>query len=190
MVSGDPEEDDIIRTFTSATIVTSSLLPIASTHESKKAAKNRAKKARKKNKQKVVITFGSIEVLVFTLDLGYDVIPSTGFYPLGLGTCVSRKTYTSIDMFEAETTTKVTKGSNSEVSIPKGKYQPLGEAERMELFFHTGYCTESTRMSTSPHENDLQKHMLADINKDIRLIRDARNSTVTTALSYYMPCGL
>lgn len=139
--------------------------------EAKKTAKNRAKKARKKNKVQStpLITFGPVEVITFNLDLGFDVVPGYGYSPLGLGQPINKKLYPNLEAYEQHLHSNQDAPSTpvtSKDSHTSAKYQPLSEAERIQLF-----CTYS---SLQP---DAHSHTITELNKELRSIRDTRNTT-------------
>ena len=71
-------------------------------------------------------------------------------------------------------------GDNLELKA--GKYLPLSEAERIQLF-----CAYSSPSSTTEDGNSsAHGHIMAELNKELRAIRDSRNSPVKFFFIYFM----
>lgn len=143
---------------------------------SKKAAKNKAKKARKRLKQPLTtkISFGSIEMIEFSLNLGLDAVPSIGSYPLGLGEETSTFHFDTIDEYEAY------RSSGSEmVTGRKYRSDPIEEAERIALF-HSYHESTSSKDQMQSRASEKGKHELSDLNKELKHIRESRNRSVSS----------
>lgn len=140
----------------------------------KKAAKNKAKKARKRLKQPTTsrITFGGVDVVEFSLDLGMDTVPSIGSYPLGLGREMSSCHFDSVDAYESQR-------ASLQSAFAGKKYSslPVSEADRM-ILFHTSHDGHDANKDQLGKSHDKNRHELSDLNKELKHIRESRNRSV------------
>ena len=119
------------------------------------------------------ISFGGVEVLEFSLDLGMDVVPSIGSYPLGLGERLSTFHFDTLDEYEAYRSSE----TSPDLTGRKYRSDPLKEADRIALF-HSFHESPHTMKDQRHKGNEKGKHELSDLNKELKHIRESRHRSV------------